>query len=230
MKTYDRETVYIPNGVNKPEKKDVSEIEKLWRLHKDSNVLILGRLVPEKGVHYLLEAWKSIKTEKKLVITGGSSDTSDYLGTLKEKAGDDVIFTGFQQGRVLEELYSNAYVYVLPSDLEGMPLSLMEAMSYGNCCLVSGIEECTQVTGDHAVVFEKGNIRDLKEKLQNLIDHPDEVKRLRDTASEYVCEKFNWDDVVKRTIHTYYETGQARIRSKKKTANSEQTEEGFPKN
>ena len=205
LKTYGRETVYIPNGVNKPEIKDASEIEKLWGLHKDGYVLFLGRLVPEKGVHYLLEAWKSITTEKKLVITGGSSDTSEYIRTLKEKAGDDVIFTGFQQGRVLEELYSNAYVYVLPSDLEGMPLSLLEAMSYGNCCLVSGVEECTQVTGDHAVVFEKGNIRDLKEKLQDLIDHPDKVKRLQDTASEFVCEKYNWDDVVKRTIHTYCE-------------------------
>jgi Glycosyltransferase len=206
LKTYGRDTVYIPNGVNKPEKKDVSEIEKLWGLHKDSYVLFLGRLVPEKGVHYLLEAWKSIKTEKKLVITGGSSDTSEYIRTLKEKAGDDVLFTGFQQGRVLEELYSNAYVYVLPSDLEGMPLSLMEAMSYGNCCLVSGIEECTQVTGNHAVVFEKGNISVLKEKLQDLIDHPDEVNRLRDTASEYVCGKYNWNDVVNRTIDVYYET------------------------
>lgn len=207
LKTYNRDTVYIPNGVNKPGKKNVFEIEKRWGLHKGSYVLFLGRLVPEKGVHYLLEAWKSITTEKRLVITGGSSDTREYIRMLKEMAGDDVLFTGFQQGRALEELYSNAYVYVMPSDLEGMPLSLMEAMSYGDCCLVSSIEECTQVTGDHAVVFEKGNIRDLKEKLQYLLDHPDEVKRLQDTASEFVCEKFNWDDVVKRTIHVYCETG-----------------------
>ena len=229
LKTYGRDTVYIPNGVNKPKKKDVFEIEKRWGLHKDSYVLFLGRLVPEKGVHYLLEAWKSITTEKKLVITGGSSDTREYIRTLKENAGEDVLFTGFQQGRVLEELYSNAYVYVMPSDLEGMPLSLMEAMSYGNCCLVSGIEECTQVTGDHAVVFEKGNIRDLKEKLQDLIDHPDEVKRLRDTASEYICERYDWNDVVKRTIDVYRETEQACIRSRKNTENSERTEKGFPK-
>ena len=221
LKTYNRDTVYIPNGVNKPEIKDAFEIEKRWGLHKGGYVLFLGRLVPEKGVHYLLEAWESIKTEKKLVITGGSSDTMEYIRTLKEKAGGDVLFTGFQQGRVLEELYSNAYVYVMPSDLEGMPLSLMEAMSYGNCCLVSDIEECTQVTGDHAVVFEKGNIRDLKEKLQYLLDHPDEVKRLRDTASEYVCEKFNWDDVVKRTLHVYCETGDACIRGQKNTEKSE---------
>lgn len=203
LKTYGRQTVFIPNGVSRPENRDADEIVKLWGLRKDSYVLFLGRLVPEKGIHYLLEAWKNISTTKKLVIAGGSSDTSDYMTELKELAGENVIFTGFQQGRVLEELYSNAYVYVLPSDLEGMPLSLLEAMSYGNCCLVSDIEECTQVTGDHAVVFEKGNTGDLREKLQGLLDDPGKVKGFKDAASDYICAKYSWDDVVKKTLELY---------------------------
>ena len=203
LKTYGRQTVFIPNGVNKPERKDADEIFKLWGLRKDGYVLFLGRLVPEKGIHYLLEAWKNISTTKKLVIAGGSSDTSDYMTKLKELAGENVIFTGFQQGRVLEELYSNAYVYVLPSDLEGMPLSLLEAMSYGNCCLISDIEECTQVTGDHAVVFGKGNTEDLRKKLQKLLDDPDKVKGFKDEASDYICTRYSWDDVVTRTLELY---------------------------
>ena len=207
LKTYGRQTVFIPNGVNKPEGKDADEIVKLWGLRKDGYVLFLGRLVPEKGIHYLLEAWKNISTTKKLVIAGGSSDTSDYMTKLKELAGENVIFTGFQQGRVLEELYSNAYVYVLPSDLEGMPLSLLEAMSYGNCCLVSDIEECTQVTGDHAVVFGKGNTEDLRKKLQELLDDPDKVKGFKDEASDYICTRYSWDDVVKRTLVLYRNRG-----------------------
>ena len=202
-KTYGRDTVLIPNGVVRPEKREAAEIRKKWNLQKDSYILFLGRLVPEKGVHYLVEAWKSIQTDKKLVIAGGSSDTHDYMDQLKALAGDDVIFTGFQQGQVLEELYSNAYVYVLPSDLEGMPLSLLEAMSYGNCCLVSSIEECTQVTEDHAVVFDKGNIRDLQEKLQWLIDHPEKVKQYQNTASAFICKKYSWDDMVNKTINLY---------------------------
>lgn len=207
LKTYGRNTVFIPNGVSRPENREADEITKLWGLKKDDYVLFLGRLVPEKGIHYLLEAWKGVSTEKKLVIAGGSSDTTDYMTILREKAGEDVIFTGFRQGRVLEELYSNAYVYVLPSDLEGMPLSLLEAMSYGNCCLVSDIEECTQVTGDRAVVFGKGNVGDLRAKLQELLDRPDEVRGFKDESSDYICRKYNWDDVVKRTLESYRRRG-----------------------
>lgn len=202
-KTYGRETVFIPNGVTRAEKREASEIRKQWGLEKDSYVLFLGRLVPEKGIHYLVEAWKNIRTDKKLVIAGGSSNTQDYMDRLKALAGEDVIFTGFQQGQVLEELYSNAYVYVLPSDLEGMPLSLLEAMSYGNCCVVSDIEECANVVEDHAVAFEKGNVGDLQGKLQDLLDHPDEVKKYKDGASAFICEKYNWDDVVEKTVALY---------------------------
>lgn len=202
-KTYGRDTVFIPNGVVRPQKRDASEITKQWGLEKDSYVLFLGRLVPEKGVHYLIEAWKEIKTDKKLVIVGGSSDTQDYMDRLKALAGDGVVFTGFQQGPVLEELYSNAYVYVLPSDLEGMPLSLLEAMSYGNCCLVSDIEECAQVVDDHAVIFEKGNVSALQKALQDLIDRPDEAARFQAEAADFICEKYSWDDVVRRTLALY---------------------------
>lgn len=203
LNTYKRETVFIPNGVSRPESMESDEIERRWGLTKDDYVLFLGRLVPEKGIHYLLEAWKGIFTNKKLVIVGGSSDTSDYTTRLRKLAGDNVIFTGFQQGRVLDELYSNAYVYVLPSDLEGMPLTLLEAMSYGNCCLVSSIEECTQVIGDHGVVFEKGNVEDLRKKMQELLDKPEMVKIFKDTAADYICSEYSWDDVTARTLELY---------------------------
>lgn len=93
---------------------------------------------------------KSIHTDKKLVIAGGSSDADAFANELKELAkGDDrIIFTGFVQGQLLDELYSNAFIYTLPSDLEGMPLSLLEAMNYGNCCLISDIPECAEVVED----------------------------------------------------------------------------------
>lgn len=203
MKTYGRKTAFIPNGVNRPVNREADEIVKRWGLEKDGYVLFLGRLVPEKGIHYLLEAWKSVSTTKKLVIAGGSSDTTEYMTKLREMAGENVVFTGFQQGIVLEELYSNAYVYVLPSDLEGMPLSLLEAMSYGNCCLVSDIEECTQVVEDHAAVFRKGNVGELREKLQELVDRPGEVKKYKDAAADYICARYSWDDVTERTLELY---------------------------
>ena len=203
--TYNRETNFIPNGVNKPEIKDANIIKDKFNLAKDSYILFLGRLVPEKGIHYLIEAYNKINTDKKLVIAGGSSDTDTYFNELKEKAKDNknIIFTGFVQGEELEELYSNAYIYVLPSDLEGMPLSLLEAMSYKNCCLTSDIPECKTVMDDNGVTFKKSDVNDLKEKLQYLVDNVDKVNKYKSEAQDYILKKYNWDDVVDKTIELY---------------------------
>ena len=155
--TYQRVTHFIPNGVTRPEIRNAELITEKFGLEKDSYILFLGRLVPEKGIRYLIEAFKQIRTDKKLIIAGGSSDTDDFARELRDLAKEDkrIQFTGFVQGQMLEELYSNAYLYTLPSDLEGMPLSLLEAMSYGNCCLVSDIPECTEVVENKAMIFEK---------------------------------------------------------------------------
>lgn len=203
--TYGRETVFIPNGVCKPEIREAKLITEIWGLEKDSYVLFLGRIVPEKGLRYLVDAYASIRTDKKLVICGGSSDTQGFMNELKGICARDdrIVFTGFQQGRILEELYSNAYIYTLPSDLEGMPLSLLEAMSYGNCCLVSDIDEMTEVVEDKAVIFAHSDVQDLTEKLQGLLDNSGMVERYKAVAAEFICRKYNWDEVVDRTIELY---------------------------
>lgn len=199
QREYGRETKFIPNGVNRPKSREILEIEK-WGLEKDKYILFLGRLVPEKGAHYLIESAKNL--DMKLVIAGGSSDTQEYMDKLKAM-DENVVFTGFVQGRELEELYSNAYIYCLPSDLEGMPLSLLEAMSYGNCCVVSDIAECAEVVEDMAIVFQKSNVEDLKNKLEWLIANPDVVERYKSNASSFICNKYSWDDVVNKTLELY---------------------------
>lgn len=202
---YGRETVFIPNGVNKPQIVSPDLITREYNLQKEGYILYLGRLVPEKGIKYLIEAFKQVHTNKRLVIAGGASDTDEYAKELVELAQEDkrIIFTGFVQGRKLEELYSNAYLYVLPSDLEGMPLSLLEAMSYGNCCIVSDIPECLDVVRNNGIVFKKGNILELAEKLQDVCDYPEKVMRYKENSAQYVCNKYNWDDVVKKTLELY---------------------------
>ena len=203
--TYGRTTRFIPNGVNKAKPRKARQITEKWGLTKDSYILYLGRIVPEKGERYLIEAFKQTKTDKKLVIAGGSSDTQAFMDELKSLAKDDdrIIFTGFVQGEILEELYSNPYIYTLPSDLEGMPLSLLEAMSYGNCCLTSDIPECSEVVEDKALLFRKSDVSDLKEKLQNACDHPEMVETYKAQAEEFICRKYNWDDVVEKTLKLY---------------------------
>lgn len=205
LDTYGRKTRFIPNGVNRPVLHEAEIIKNKFGLEKDTYILFLGRLVPEKGLRYLIQAFKQVKTDKKLVIAGGSSDTDEFAGELWEMAKDDdrIIFTGFVQGQELDELYSNAYVYTLPSDLEGMPLSLLEAMSYGNCCLVSDIDECASVVEDKALIFKKSDVDDLKEKLQLACDQPKIVEQMKAEAADFICGKYNWDDVVKKTLSLY---------------------------
>ena len=205
LDTYGRATRFIPNGVSAPTLESPRLIADKWGLQKDGYILYLGRIVPEKGETYLIEAFKQVKTDKKLVIAGGSSDTERYLRQLQNlAAGDDrILFTGFVQGKLRDELYSNAYVYTLPSDLEGMPLSLLEAMSYGNCCLVSDIPECAEVVEDKAVLFRKSDVDDLRQKLQTLCDQPETASQYKANAAQFILNKYGWDDVVDKTLALY---------------------------
>lgn len=203
--TYGRETRFIPNGVNRPVIRKAELIKEKFGLGKDGYILFLGRLVPEKGLRYLIQAFKKVHTDKKLVIAGGASDTDSFMTELKELAKDDerILFTGFVQGQMLDELYSNAYLYTLPSDLEGMPLSLLEAMSYGNCCITSDILECIEVVEDKAASFKKSDVLDLEGKLQMFCDDEEKVEKYKKEAANFIWKKYSWDDVVQKTLELY---------------------------
>ena len=203
--TYGRETVIIHNGTEKPEKKELNLIEKEFGLIKNEYIGIISRLTAEKGIHYLIDAYKKVKTDKKLVIVGDTSDTDDYVALLKEKAGDNpnIIFTGFQSGERLEELYSNAYIMALPSDLEGMSMSLLEALAYGNAVLCSDIPENTSVAEDRAVYFKKSDVDDLAEKLQTLCNDSEKVAELKNGVDEFILSRYNWKDIAVKTSNLY---------------------------
>ena len=201
--TYGRETKYIPNGVNAPERRNPNIIKSKYNLDKDGYILYLARIVPEKRLDLLIDAFKQIKTEKKLVIAGGASHTNDFFKEMEAKASEDsrIIMTGFVQGEELQELFSNAYLYCLPSDVEGMPISLLEAMSYGRNCLVSDIEENIQVCRDYVSTFEKGNMNDLASKLGLCMNGFNRFED--DKISSYILNKYNWDVVVEKTENLY---------------------------
>lgn len=202
--TYNRNTVFIPNGVNKPIIREPKIIKEKYGLDKDSYILFLARIVPEKGLDYLIDAYNNIQTDKKLVVAGGASHTNDYLERIKEKArqNKNIIMTGFVQGEELEELYSNCYIYCLPSDIEGMPISLLEAMSYGKNCLISNIEENVQVCEDNALTFEKSNVVDLTNKIKDALQSKNRKKS--EELQNYILSKYNWTDVTDITENLYY--------------------------
>jgi len=210
MEHHNKETIFIPNGIIAPEISSSHEIKVRWNLKKDSYFLFVGRLVPEKGCHYLIKAFRKLKTDKMLIIAGGQSHSEDYVKQIHKLAEGDkrIIFTGYVYGKTLDELYSNAYVYIHPSDLEGLPITLLEALSYGNCVIASDISENAEVVApngkeEYGVMFSKGNTEDLLSKMQHLLTHPMLVKETESLCKDYVIKSFSWDDVTSRTLEVY---------------------------
>ncbi len=203
--TYKKGIAYIPNGVNLGNKLPLSKLKKFNI--QPGYILFLGRLVPEKGLHYLLEAFKEIKTDRQLVIAGEHTYTEKYYRQLLETAKPDkrIIFTGSLYDDVKDEAYSNALAFVLPSTIEGMPIALLEAMSYGLYPLISDIEENIETAGGNAISFKSKDIYDLKGKLNYIIENPVLIKRKGSSCINYVKKEFNWKDIAKKHIDLYKE-------------------------
>lgn len=204
-KKYKINSVLFANGIDKPVNHEPQLIKEKYGLEKDEYILSLERIVPEKGIQYLISAYKQCETEKKLVIAGGAESNREYYNSLLELAKGDsrIIFTGYVYGQEIQELYSNSYIFALPSNLEGMANTLLEAMSYGNCCLVSNIPENTEVVNDRAVWFEKGNDKDLENKLQSLLKNEELVYKYKSEASSYILRRYSWDLVVDQMLRIY---------------------------
>jgi glycosyltransferase involved in cell wall biosynthesis len=193
---FGKEIVYIPNGVNPVQKRSPN-----WILSQgikpQSYILFAARLVEEKGIHLLIEAFKSIPTDMQLVIAGDAAHAEKYKAKLRSLAGDGrrIIFTGFLTGEPLEELFSNAYLFCLPSTIEGLPVALLEAMNYGNCCLASDIPENLEALENYGYTFRNRDIEDLHRVLKGLIANPEKVAEKRETALAHVRRNYSWDRV-----------------------------------
>ncbi len=201
---YHRPVIYIPNGVNPVERAKPNEIHSL-SLHGNDYILFAARLVPEKGCHYLINAFNRLEgCSKKLVIAGDANYGDLYSENLKKQASERILFLGFVRGSLLQELLSNAYLYVLPSEIEGLSTGLLEAMSYGNCVMVSNIDENLEAVGDNGFTFQSRDEESLREKLQYLIDHEEIIDEYRVQARQYVQNKYNWDEVTDQYEALYY--------------------------
>jgi glycosyltransferase involved in cell wall biosynthesis len=192
---------YIPNGVNVPEILPAKEIKEKWGLEKGSYILSLGRLVANKGVEYLIAAYKQLNTDKKLVIVGDGVMEEE----LKSLAQDNpnIIFTGNQNGQNLGELFSNAHIFVQPSESEGLSLALLEAMSYHNPCLVSNIPANREVVGSDGFTFETMNVPDLKNQLEKLLVSPEKLKANQEAMYNKVVQEYDWSRIVNNIVAVY---------------------------
>ena len=168
-------------------------------------ILFAARLVPEKGVHHLIRAFRRVATSLPLVIAGDAPASGPYQRQLLELAEGDprIKFTGRVQGRLLEELFSNAALFVQPSELEGLSIGLIEAMSYGLPCIASDIPENREVIGEAGLLFQNKNVDSLEEALERAIANPADGCELGAKARRRVQALFNWDRVVDQLEDLY---------------------------
>lgn len=196
------ETTFIPNGTSLPQPRPARKILSLG-LTPGRYVLFVGRLVPEKGVHFLCEAFSRIDTDMTLALAGGLSFSDDYAELLRRYEGPRIKRLDYVFGEALEELWSNAYCVVQPSTMEGLSIALLEALSYGRCVLVSDIPENLEVAEECAVSFRSQDVGDLQAKLEHLIARPDVVQQHGERARRHILQHYSWDPVAQATAELY---------------------------
>ncbi|MFH1790185.1 MAG: glycosyltransferase family 4 protein [bacterium] len=213
LNEYKKMTSYIPNGVNFEDKPMNSAIiEDKWNLTPKKYVVMISRLVRHKGAHYLIDAWQFAKTMYpklfngyKLVIVGGSNYTDDYVKELKTMArgNSSIIFTGWQSGQTLKELYANATILVHPSENEGLPLTVLQAMSFATPVLVSDINEHKELITDSRFWFQNANVASLSEKLIELFKNEKLTLESGITNQANARQNFDWADIASQTASLY---------------------------
>jgi glycosyltransferase involved in cell wall biosynthesis len=198
------DTVLIPNGANAGVHRPMNKLKR-YGLDQHRYILFVGRLVPEKGCHHLLEAFRRLDTDARLVMAGGSSFSDGYVESLEKIRGGDerIVMLGYVYGDILDELWSNAYLVVQPSILEGLSISLIEAISHGKCVLASDIPENLEVISDCAVTFQARDVDDLRDKLRHLLAHPGEVADVAQRCRLHAERQYSWNRIVEATEAVY---------------------------
>ncbi len=204
-KHYRCQAVYIPNGAD-PQVVSASDELTRFGLSHGSYVLSVSRLVPHKGQHYLIEAFKRLRAPgHKLVVVGAPSYTPEYEQQLKHRAAGDpnILFLGYQSGETLKQLFAHACLFVQPSESEGLPVVVLEAMSFGTPVLVSNIPENLEVIHHVGFSFRSKDVADLTEKLAFLLAHPDELASAAKQTQQVITQFFSWDAITQHTEELY---------------------------
>ena len=201
-----RKVKYIPNGVEIPRPKAPNIIRSMG-LEGNDYILFAARFVPEKGAHYIIEAFQRLDTTVKLVVAGDDPFEKKYIRSLHEMAADNpnIIFPGYVTDDKFLELITNARLFVLPSEIEGMPLGLLESMSYGKCCVVSDIPENLEALNGHGFIFRNRSVDDLTDVLEKVLADPSEARIVGERARDYVLAEYSWDRIVDQYIDFYRE-------------------------
>ena len=224
MNVYGKETIVIHNSVNIPELLEAdSNVLKQYDTENGEYYLFIARITEEKGLGYLINSFKKLDTDKKLIIAGPFDEQNDsYHKSLKQLAADDnrISFVGFVSGKNKESLLRGAYAYCLPSESEGFSVALLEAMSYGKCCVISDIPSNLEAAAECAIVFKSKNENSLFEALQKAEYSPEQARSLGKAARQRVITHFSEEMLVRKTESLYFEILE-RKKQKRRKGNEE---------
>ena len=217
--TYNRDVPYIGNGPAQYKDSDPEyPFVRSMGLNPQKYVLFLGRLVPEKCPDLLIKAFQTLRPLGwKLVIVGGTSDTSTYTSHLMQLAQDnpDIIFTGELRGKQLAEAVRGAGLFTLPSLVEGLPLALLEAMNEGIPVLTSDIPVHQRLVGsDRGQLFRVNDLHHCIAQLEWCLDNIKVMQVRAERAKEYIQTHHSWDKITDMLLDLYSE-GSLRSHSEK---------------
>ncbi len=211
---YKAATEYIPNGTVIRQLSMSPELAH-WKLTPDNYVLFLGRFSPEKNCLLLADAYERLTTPAKLVFAGGSSHTDQYVSELRKHQSEQITFLDYVSGDAFNALLTNAALFVLPSDLEGLSLALLEAMGAGVCVLTSDIPENREVVEDAGFTFHAGNVKHFATMMQQLLAHPEIRAMAGRSAKERITQHYLWPTIASEIAETYDElAGQIMMRKR----------------
>ena len=204
LELHGKEALYVPNGGVRRERKEPQKILE-WALEPGKYVLFLGRFSPEKGCHLLVDAFEQVDADAKLVMAGASSYCDEYSRELREHAGERIRMLEWVSGETLDELLTNAMIFVLPSDMEGLSLALLDAMAAGLCVLASDVPENREAVEGVGYLFRCGDAEDLAERLRFLIANPAVREAAGKAAAKRVREQYQWQEISENIEKAYFE-------------------------
>jgi len=202
LSKHGRSTTHIPNAVIPGEFRP-PDLIKGFGLGHHNFLLFAGRISPEKGVHTLLEAYATLAGRIKLVLAGGTSYSDEYIEEIKRIATENVVFLGQVDRRVMNELYSNCYAFVLPSTMEGLSVALLEALSFGTCIITTNIPENQEVVGATALCVDPDDVQHLRHALTEVLEDSTVAQRMRHSAAKRARSLPDWDEVARLTESLY---------------------------
>jgi len=208
---YNLDTLVLPNGVQVPDTVPLDDFEKSLGISEKKYLLTVTRLVPEKKIETLIEAANTLDDDFKLVVVGGSAGSDDYVSFLKEKSknNDKIVFTGYMYGEDLQKLFSNAFAYVSASKLEGLPITVLEAMASYLPVIMSNIpahEEIARQNPESSLIFELDNVEDCRKQIKKLMNlDKSHMKLIQEASRNFIVSNYTWEKIVEDTHLVYQE-------------------------